>query len=441
MEEKNRISRRTALKYLGLGAIGVAALNTSWNCSGVKKGATITYNKDKKLGVKVSMLALGCMRFPMHKNAEGKNVINRAISDNLIRTAYAKGINYFDTAYNYLGGESETVVGEVLKEFPRDSFYLTTKMPTWLIDSLETGKKVLQEQLDKLQVDYLDFYLLHALSSIADFDKAYKNTGVLEYLNEERAKGRIKHLGFSFHGDAEAMDYILSQNNWDVVMIQMNYLDWESQNAKYMYEAIEKHGVRCNVMEPLRGGLLATLNEEAVGILKEYHPDWSPASWAFRWVGSHPNVLTILSGMTDVKYIEENVATFTDFQPLTAEEEAVVAKALEAFRRIDPIPCTGCAYCMPCEFGVDIPAVFAAYNEMVAEGKVPDMNGPMGTEFYEKAAAFMEHYNKTITQENGPQKCTKCNRCKTHCPQEIDIPAQLEKISRLVRSLQRFPRG
>lgn len=442
MSEERKMSRRTALKMLGIGAIGVAALNfTTAGCAGkAAKGGKlkpIAYRKDRIYKDKVSLLAYGGMRFPRIKNEEGRNVIDRAIAEQLITKAYESGINYFDTAYNYLGGESELVFGEIMKKFPRESFFMATKMPTWLVTDLEKGKALFQEQLDKLQMEYLDFYLLHAISSIEDFTKAYLDTGVLEYLKEEKAKGRIKRLGFSFHGNEKTMDFLLEQYNWDFVMIQLNYLDWEAQNAKYMYEQLEKHNIQVNVMEPLRGGALATLNPEAVGILKEAHPDWTPASWAFRYVASLPNVLTILSGMTDVKYIEENVNTLRNFKPLTDDERAVLAKALEAYRKITPVPCTGCAYCMPCDFGVDIPAVFATFNELVAADQVPDINGPFDEAFETKKAAFLAKFDKEIPEPARPSHCTQCGKCAKQCPQEIAIPEELKRINNLIRMLSR----
>lgn len=445
MEDNKKISRRNALKYMGLGILGVAGIYSAIRFTplndkikdAIKKGKIkpVSTRKDRVLGSEVSMLAFGCMRLPMMKTAEGTTVINRDLSAQLIQYAYDNGVNYFDTAYNYLNGESELVVGEILKAFPRESFHLATKMPTWLVTGLDKGKELFQEQLDKCQVEYFDFYLLHALGSIEDYDRAYKNTGVIEYLKEEKAKGRIKRLGFSFHSNAQTMDYLLQQYDWDFVMIQLNYLDWEAQNAKYMYEQLEKHNVQCLVMEPLRGGALATLNPEAVSILKEANPDLTPAGWAFRWAGSLPNVLTILSGMNVMSHVEENINTFRNFKPLTSSEQEAVSKALAAYKKISPVPCTGCAYCMPCNFGVDIPAVFAAYNELIAEGNVPDVKSAWTEESSRKKDIFLARYNQLVSEPAQAHHCTQCGKCKTMCPQEIDIPAELARINEMVQEM------
>lgn len=445
MDEQKKISRRKALKYIGAGALGAAGvyaavrftpLNNKLKES-LQKGdiRPITTRKDRIYGDRVSLLAFGCMRLPTMRNQDGVTVIDRDKTRELLEYAYANGINYFDTAYNYHNGESEIVTGEILKSFPRETFFLATKMPTWLVTGLERGKELFREQLDKCQVDYFDFYLLHALSSIDDYNRAYRDTGVLEYLKEEKANGRIRRLGFSFHGNEETMDYLLEQYSWDFVMIQMNYLDWEVQNAKYMYEQIEKKGIQCLVMEPLRGGALATLNTEAVEILKQADPSSTPAQWGFRYVASHPNVLTVLSGMNVMAHLEENVNTFRKFKPLKKDEYDVIARALEAYRKISQIPCTACAYCMPCPYGVDIPLVFGTYNQMVTQDMIPDINGPRNEEFFAKGQAFLSHYTESIPFENRSLHCTACGVCKQHCPQEIDIPAEMRRINQILRTV------
>ncbi|HHV04712.1 MAG: aldo/keto reductase [Bacteroidales bacterium] len=445
MDEQKKISRRKALKYIGAGVVGVAGVYAAVRFTplndklreSLQRGdiRPITARKDKIYGDRISLLAFGCMRFPTMRNHDGTTVIDREKTRALLEYAYANGINYFDTAYNYHHGESEIITGEILKNFPRDTFCLATKMPTWLVTSLERGKELFREQLNKCQVEYFDFYLLHALSSIDDYNRAYRDTGVLEYLKEEKANGRIRRLGFSFHGNEETMDYLLEQYPWDFVMIQMNYLDWEVQNAKYMYEQIEKKGIQCLVMEPLRGGALATLNTEAARILKEADPSGTPARWAFRYVASFPNVLTVLSGMNRLDHLEENINTFRKFKPLKKAEYDVIARALEAYRKISQIPCTACAYCMPCPYGVDIPLVFSTYNRMVAQDMVPDINGPRNEEFFAKGQAFLSHYTKSVPFENQSQHCTACGVCKQHCPQEIDIPAEMKKINEILRAL------
>jgi predicted aldo/keto reductase-like oxidoreductase len=218
-------------------------------------------------------------------------------------------------------------------------------------------------------------------------------------------------------------------------MIQMNYLDWEVQNARYMYEQIEKRGIQCLVMEPLRGGSLTRLNSEALGILKEADPKSTPAQWAFRYAASHANVLTVLSGMNRMDHLQENINTFRKFKPLRKSEYEVIARALEAYRKISQIPCTACAYCMPCPYGVDIPLVFSTYNEMVARDMVPDINGPRDEDFIRKGQEFLSYLEKTIPVEHQSHNCTDCGVCKPHCPQEIDIPAEMRRINEILGAL------
>ena len=365
----------------------------------------------KNTGDQISVLGLGCMRLP---KVEGSEKIDRAEAQKIVDLAYERGVNYFDTAYRYHEGDSELFIGEALKKYPRESFHLATKMPMWMVKSPEDVKRIFEDQLSRCQVEYFDFYLCHAMN--ATYFETMKKHGVYEYLLEEKKAGRIRHLGFSFHDSPEVLRQIVEYGEWDFAQIKLNYLDWELQDAKSQYEILTEHGIPVVVMEPVRGGALASLCEESDRILKEARPDHSIASWAVRYVASLPNVMTVLSGMSTVQQVEDNTATMIDFEPLTDKDREVIAAALEAYRKNKTIPCTGCRYCMDCPFGVDIPGVFKAYNTFAIGGGKDRMRNEI--------AAFGEGH--------GPDQCKSCGKCMKLCPQKIQIPDRMKEIAELL---------
>jgi predicted aldo/keto reductase-like oxidoreductase len=378
----------------------------------------------RKTGDSLSLLGFGCMRFP--KIQKDKQDIDYAAAQEMIDYAYSHGVNYYDTAYPYHEGMSETFVGHALKKYPRESFYLADKMPSWLLNSLEDGKRIFEEQLKKCQVDYFDFYLCHSIGgSVKEFENRYEKTGVLSYLREEKARGRIRHLGFSFHGVPEVLEELADRHEWDFIQIQLNYLDWDMQNAKRQYEILEKRGIPCVVMEPVRGGSLCSLCEEAVSLLKTEQPERSLASWAIRFAASLPNVMTVLSGMSTLEQVEDNVNTMTDFEPLTDCERSVLGEAVAVYLKTGTIPCTGCRYCMDCPSGVDIPAVFAAYNRCASAGRLP-----LSTADRENAGYFREAY-ESLPEAARADRCVGCEACMQHCPQRIKIPSHMQEIVQL----------
>lgn len=389
---------------------------------------------DKKLDVEVSLLGFGCMRLP--RVEEGKEDIDVPAATQLVDYAYEHGVNYFDTAWNYHDGTSEAFIGNALKKYPRDSFYLATKMPTWAVNDREEAEKVFEQQLKNCQVDYFDFYLLHAISSQSDYDSVYEKGGIYEYLQEEKAKGRIRRLGFSFHGSPLLMQYLLEKHDWDFAQIQLNYMDWHVHDAKRLYAMLEERGIPCIIMEPVHGGSLANLNPEAVEILKKEAPDKTPASWAVKFVASLPNILTVLSGMSTMEQVEDNVQTLTGFEPLAEDQKAVLKQALTAYMKSRTIPCTACRYCMPCPFGVEIPRVFETYNEAVCTDNVPDVKGEKNAEFTRKKNKFLWLYD-SIPPNNRAKNCTACERCIMKCPQRIKIPEWM----RFIRNLGKAIRG
>lgn len=364
----------------------------------------------KDTGLNISLLGMGCMRLP-RKDTETFDVDYEKAQE-IIDYAYAHGINYYDTAYIYHGGDSEKFLGTALKKYPRDSFYLADKMPVWATKCKEDVPKIFEEQLERCGVEYFDFYLMHSVQQ-SNWDK-YVEYGVYDYLLEQKKKGRIRYLGFSFHDSPEFLEKVVNTYKFDFAQIQCNYVDWDgAQDAKGQYEVLEKYGLPTIVMEPVRGGALAAPGEAVESMLKAARPDASIASWAIRFNVSKPNMMVVLSGMSNMEQVMDNVKTVTNFEPLTAEEEELIAKAGETYRTKDLVPCTGCRYCMDCPFGVEIPKNFAIFNDFVRS---------------ENRKAFVEAMD-TLSEEQRATNCKACGRCATHCPQLITIPDKLKMIA------------
>lgn len=444
------MSRREAIKHIGFGTFALAGgftLLTGCKCTGKGDDTPGKYvmatRKDNVTGRELSLLGYGCMRFPTYETGEedarGRKIraIDMEKSEEIIDHAYANGINHFDTAWNYHNEQSAVAIGKMLKKYPRESFTLANKMPGWLITGPEKAQELFDEQLKRCDVEYFDYYLCHAISTKEGYDKPYEELGGYDILAKEKENGRIKRLGFSFHGDKELFKYLLNKRPWDFVLLQINYIDWVDQEAEFLYNETVKRGIQCMVMEPLKGGALASLTPDANEILKEAAPDKSVASWAFRWVGSLPNVLTVLSGMTQMKHLEDNLDTFKNFKPLTDEERGVLDRAIAEYRRYKQIGCTTCRYCMPCKFGVDIPAVFEAYNKCVRESNIPDMNGPKDEKFNKKRRAFLATYYNNVPEGSRADRCIACNACTSKCPQKLDVPGLITKIKDMVEELEK----
>jgi predicted aldo/keto reductase-like oxidoreductase len=346
------------------------------------------------------------MRLPLKEGQE----INRDRAREMVDYAITRGVNYFDTAYMYHEGMSESFAGEALAKYDRSGFYLATKMPLALIKTPADVDRIFAEQLQKCRTEYFDFYLLHNIN--ADYLKVAEACAVYEQLREKQKQGKIRRLGFSFHDRPELLQRVTEKYDWDFAQIQLNYMDWDLQNAKDQYRILHDRGIPVNVMEPVRGGTLATLCETSLGIFKEADPEASAASWALRFAASLPGVLTVLSGMSDLSQVKDNVKTMENFTPLTAEEYEVVNKALGAFRSSVTIPCTSCRYCMDCPEGIDIPRVLGVYNNYLL-GKAN--NRPMYGFLFD-----MEY--KILGEEKQAHHCVQCGRCSARCPQHIEIP-------------------
>ena len=347
------------------------------------------------------------MRFPV--TADGK--IDEAQAEKMLDDAIAAGVNYIDTAYPYHNGESEPFVGKALKKYDRESFYLATKMPIWKIETLEDAKNVFEEQLERLQTDYVDFYLLHAIGK--ERWEKIKTLGIIPLCEQLQAEGKIRYFGFSFHDNYEAFEEILTYRNWDFCQIQYNYMDTCEQAGDKGYALTEKLDVPLVIMEPVKGGSLANFSEDINEQFHKLDPDASIASFALRWVGSHPNVKVILSGMSTPEQVADNLKTFGDFKAFDEAESQAVEKIVEQLKARVQNGCTGCRYCMPCPMGVDIPRNFAVWNIYHIYGTYDHVK---------------REWENGIKPEEKAANCIKCGKCEAVCPQKIAIREDLAKL-------------
>ena len=361
----------------------------------------------EKLDARPSRLGFGCMRLPTTPEGE----IDEPRAQAMLERAYAAGVNYFDTAYFYHNRKSEAFVGRAIKAFPRESFYLATKLPLSLISNLDEAKAIFEEQLSRLQVDYFDFYLLHAINGKRW--RELRDSDIMEYLLEKQRAGVIRRLGFSFHYNYEAFEQIITARDWDFCQLQFNYMDVDAQAGMKGYELATKLGVPVIVMEPVKGGNLATLSDDVAGMLRAARPDKSVASWAMRWVGSLPNCRVILSGMSTEEQVEDNLATFADFEPLSESEQQVIADVRQAIRAKQFVGCTGCRYCMPCPAGVAIASNFSAMNKFAMYGN----------------ERGLKNWWNDIAPEERASACVRCGKCEAVCPQGLPIRDKLAEIS------------
>lgn len=452
MGENNKkdISRRKFLKTIGGGVAATAALSAC-DFTGSKNNERIfdktdvptdkmTYRINHNTGDKVSLLGYGCMRWPLRTNANGEEEVDQDAVNDLVDYAIAHGVNYFDTAPVYVRGWSEKATGIALSRHPRDKYFIATKSSR--NNTLESGIAMYRKSMEDLQVDYIDYYLLHNVGrSIEDFEERFIKNGLLNFLLKEREAGRIRNLGWSFHGITEGFDHVLNWGEkWDFCMIQLNYQDWKhaepgrNVNAEYLYGELVKRNIPTIIMEPLLGGRLSRLGSQAFNILKQIRPDDTPASWAFRYAGTPENVLTVLSGMVYMEHLQENIRTYSPLEPLKEEEYKALEKVTEVLINDEYIQCTECQYCMPCPYGVDIPSTFAHYNRCIGEDKMPRDSQD---ENYRKARrAFLIGYDRSVPKLRQANHCISCNQCVVDCPQRLNIPEEMYKIDQFVEQLK-----
>ncbi len=361
-------------------------------------------------GLKLSALGMGTMRLPVIDGDDAR--VDEAAVKEMVAYAMENGINYYDTAWGYHGGNSELVMGRTLKEYPRESFYLATKFPGYDLSNMGKVEEIFEEQLRKCQVDYFDFYLFHNVCEMNIDEYLNEEHGIYRYLTEQKKNGRIKHLGFSAHGSYEVIKRFLEAYGeaMEFCQLQINYLDWTFQNAKEKVELLREYQIPVWVMEPVRGGMLANLKEEHAAGLKELRPEESPVSWAFRFLQTIPEVAVTLSGMSDFRQLKENIEIYETEKCLNEEEMEAVAGIVDSMIRGTAVPCTACHYCTAhCPQGLDIPELLALYNEHAVSGG--GFIAPMAL--------------SAVPQEKQPGACVGCKSCEAVCPQQIKISETL----------------
>ena len=374
----------------------------------------MNYRKFGNTGEKISALGFGCMRFPEYEE-NGKKYVDQDKVTEMIHEAYAQGVNYFDTAPYYCNSNSEKALGTAVKDF-RDKILISTKLPLDTCKKEGDYRRQLERSLKSLDTDYIDFYLIHSLDQEAW--QTLLDQGVLDFIHQLREGGQVGHIGFSFHDQPEQLKPILSAVDWDFAQIQMNYYDWQGeQNAEEQYRILTEAGLPVIVMEPIRGGALAELPAEGQKHLAEVGFQ-SGAEAALRWVASHENVLTVLSGMSSLEQMAENCSLFRDFRPLSAAEAEGIEKALAVLNAHEFLPCTGCRYCCEeCPQGIEISKALKARNEY--------------TSFQNKAA--LDNYQRLVKPGHHPKDCRFCGACARVCPQGINVPEEMVKLADLLQ--------
>ena len=363
-------------------------------------------------GLSLSRLGFGAMRLPCVEGSDTEP--DQAVVDEMVDYALGQGVNYFDTAWGYHGGRSEVVLGRSLARHPRDAYFLADKFPGYDLANMGKVEEIFEEQLRKTGAGHFDFYLFHNVCEKNVDEYLNPANGILDYLLAQKRAGRIRHLGFSAHGDLPCMERFLDAygEHMEFCQLQINYLDWEFQNACGKVELMRSRGIPVWVMEPVRGGKLTQLSEENAALLAEARPDESPAAWAFRFVQGIPEVVVTLSGMSNLEQLRQNVTTFSEERPLGERDRAALARVVGNMLGRHTVPCTACRYCTDhCPMGLDIPKLLELYNEAMVTGGdggfIPSM------------------YVSTLPEDKRPDACVGCGSCAAVCPQRIDIPGTL----------------
>jgi predicted aldo/keto reductase-like oxidoreductase len=438
-----------------------AFFSTIANAATSGNSAKMTTRSNLK-GDKISLLGFGMMRFPLlpgpngvmpkgYEVVNGKINIDQEAVNRMVDYAIENGVNYFDTAPAYALGYSERVTGKALARHPREKWRIATKGSNFAksLWPLEKSKDMYKKSLEYLQTDYIDYYLLHACGigkGFSDFEERFLKNGFLDFLIGEREAGRIKNLGWSYHGDYKCVRWFLEHHDkykWDFAQIQLNYLDWahaqqnskRNRNAELLYNELTSRGIPVVVMEPLLGGRLAKYSAPLSAVMTQYDPEATPAKWAFRFAGTQPNILTVLSGMTYMEHLVENVETFSPFKPLNERELAALERVARLTLNDQSIACNVCSYCMPCPYGLDIPGIFSFWNSVVQEGRLPD--NPKDPDFAKSARNFLIEYDRLVPKLRQANRCTTCGKCMPHCPQGLEIAREMRKIDRFVDDLRR----
>ena len=465
------INRRDFLRIMGGGALASSALlaacrkASDTNDANLKEppAGAMTMRQNANTGDKVSLLGYGMMRLPVEDETKDDSQYDQEMINKQVDYAIAHGVNYFDTSPAYCKGQSEHCTGIALHRHPRDQYFVATKLSNF---SPETWKReasieMFENSLKELQVEYIDYLLLHAigggsreLDSEETFNARFMDNGILDWLVEQKKKGRIRNLGFSYHGDVDIFDMLLQWHDegkyhWDFVQVELNYLDWDWANeindrntdASYLYDELHKRGIPAVIMEPLLGGRLANVPDNIVKKMKQKRPEDTVAKWAFRYAGTPEGVLTVLSGMTYMEHLRENVLTYSPLEPITQEENEFLMHIAEDIYNLKTIPCNECNYCMPCPYGINIPAIFVHYNKCIKEGNLinveKDPEELLGDPEYRRARrAFLIGYDRRVPKLRQASHCIGCGHCVSHCPQSIDIPKEMRKVDDYVEKLK-----
>lgn len=456
------MNRREFIKHSTAAVAGSSLLlsacrngHESTDTSNTESQGQMTMRTNPNSGDKVSLLGFGMMRLPEKEVSEGMpyELDQQAINE-MVDYALAHGVNYFDTAPVYCQGQSEKATGIALARHPRKSYLVATKLSNFSPESwpIEESKAMFERSLQYLQTDYVDYLLLHSIGgtaagkdSMQTFYGRYMDNGLLDWLVEQKKNGRIRNLGFSYHGDVKIFDMLLrwhdeGKYHWDFVQIQLNLLDWDhakvqkprNTNASYLYAELEKRGIPGVVMEPLLGGCLAKQPAHILREMKRMDIHATPAAWAFRFAGTPKGILTVLSGMTYIEHLQENCNTYSPLRPITEEENSMLMQIADDICRLNAIPCTACNYCMPCPYGIDIPSIFGYYNICLSE----ELLNTDGSAYQRAKKRWLVGYDKKVERMRQADHCIGCNKCIPHCPQRINIPQEMQKIDALVESLK-----
>lgn len=419
----------------------------------------MTYRNNPKTGEKVSLLGYGMMRLPVEGVGTARENPDAPIDQEMVNRqvdyAIEHGVNYFDTSPAYCRGESERATGIALHRHDRGEYFVATKLSNFSPETWPraVSQEMFENSLRELQVDYVDYLLLHGIGmgddALADFNGRYMDNGILDWLVEQQVKGRIRNLGFSYHGDIKIFDMLLKWHDegryhWDFVQIELNYLDWHyadeindrNTDAVYLYGELQKRRIPAIIMEPLLGGRLANVPDYIMAKMKQREPERSVASWAFRYAGTPEGVLTVLSGMTYMEHLKDNLLTYSPLRPLTRDEDSFLMEIAGDIYNLKTIPCNECNYCMPCPYGIDIPAVFSHYNKCINDGNMPN-RGIQDPDYRRARRAFLVGYDRTVPRLRQAAHCIGCSQCVSHCPQRIDIPKEMRRVDKFVEELKR----
>ena len=417
----------------------------------------MTYRVNPNNNDRVSLLGYGMMRLPDKNEGKdpstgtGEMEIDQDMVNRQVDYAIEHGVNYFDTSPAYCQGKSERATGIALSRHKRSEYFIATKMSNF---SEETWKReasieMFENSLKELQVDYIDYLLLHSVGQGKDalgmFNSRYMDNGILDWLVEQKRKGRIRNIGFSYHGDVKIYDMLLKWHDegryhWDFVQIELNWnyadeINKRNTDAVYLYGELKKRGIPAVIMEPLLGGRLANVPDAIVAKMKQREPEQSVASWAFRFAGTPDGVLTVLSGMTYMEHLRENLCTYSPLKPLTDEEQKFLMEIAGDIYNLKTIPCNDCKYCMPCPYGIDIPGVLLHYNRCIKEGNMPN-KGNQDPDYRRARRAFLIGYDRSVPRLRQASHCIGCGQCVDHCPQGINIPKEMHRIDEFVEMLK-----